>query len=120
MVQEQIKQHLYQTAWQKLQIVQIKVNMALKVFQKPSSHQAGHVGEVAVPQRCDEVVHQPELGGLPVDVGWDEQEARLGTQHSVGRQQVLAGAPLRTQHRRGTGGDGRQEDEEEEEERADK
>lgn len=59
--------------------------MAVTVFWKPSSDQAGHVGEVAVPQRRDEVVHQPEFGCLPVDVGWDEEEARLGTQHSVGR-----------------------------------
>lgn len=79
-----------------------------------SSDQAGHVGKVAVPERCDEVVHQPELGRLAVDVGWDEEEAGLGTQHRVGRQQVLAGAPLRTQHGRGAVGKGGQEDEEEE------
>jgi len=85
-----------------------------------SSDQTGHVGEVAVPQRRDEVVHQPELGRLAVDVGRDEEEARLGTQHGVGGQQVLAGAPLRTQHG-GAGGQGGQEDEEEEEEeRADR
>lgn len=73
-----------------------------------------------MPQRCDEVVHQPELGSLPVNVGRDEEEARLGTQHGVGRQQVLAGAPLGTQHGR-AGGEGGQEEEEEEEqeERAD-
>lgn len=64
--------------------------------------QAGHVGKVAVPQRRDEVVHQPELCRLAVDVRRDEEEARLGTQDCVGRQQVLAGAPLRTQH----GGEG--------------
>lgn len=86
--------------------------MTVKVFWKLSSDQAGHVGEVAMPQRCDEVVHQPELGRLPVDVGWDEEEARLGTEHSVGRQQVLARAPLRTQHGRGAGGRGGQEDKE--------
>lgn len=79
--------------------------------------QAGHVGEVAVPQRGDEVVHQPELGRLPVDVGRDEEEARLGAEHRVGRQQVLAGAPLWTQHGGGAGGE--DEEEEEEEERAD-
>lgn len=84
-----------------------------------SSDQAGHVGEVAVPQRCDEVVHQPEFGRLAVDVGRDEEETRLGTQHRVGRQQVLAGAPLRTQHGGGAGGERGQEDEEEEGERAD-
>lgn len=80
--------------------------------------QAGHVGEVTVPQRRDEVVHQAELGRLTVDVGRDEEEAGLGTQHSVGRQQVLAGAALRTQHVGGGGGEGGQEDEEEGEERA--
>lgn len=68
-----------------------------------------------MPQRRDEVVHQAELGRLTVDVGWDEEEAGLGTQHSVGRQQVLAGAALRTQHVGGGGGEGGQEDEEEEE-----
>lgn len=101
-------------------IVQIKVNTDVNTFRRVSSDQAGHVGEVAVPQRCDEVVHQSELGRLPVDVGRDEEEARLGTQHRVGRQQVLAGAALRTQHGGGggAGGEGGQEDEEEEEERA--
>lgn len=69
-----------------------------------------------MPQRRDEVVHQPELGRLPVDVGRDEEEARLGAQHGVGRQQVLAGAALRAQHGGGAGGQGGQEDEEEEEE----
>lgn len=75
-----------------------------------------------MPQSRDEVVHQPELGSLAVDVGRDEEEARLGTQHRVGRQQVLAGAPLRTQHGAGAGGEGGQEgeEEEEEEERADR
>ncbi len=92
-----------------------------RVFlQKWSSDQAGHVGEDAVSQCCDEVVHQPELGRLAVDVWRDEEEARLGTEHCVGRQQVLAGAPLRTQHGGGAGGEGGQEnEEEEEEERAD-
>lgn len=66
-----------------------------------------------MPQRRDEVVHQPELGRLPVDVGRDEEEAGLGAQHRVGRQQILAGAPLRTQHGGGAGGEGGQEDEEE-------
>ncbi|TNN49640.1 hypothetical protein EYF80_040147 [Liparis tanakae] len=92
-----------------------------KESKQRSSDQAGHVGEVAVPQRRDEVVHQPELGRLAVDVGRHEEEARLGTQHGVGGQQVLAGAALRTQHG-GAGGQGGQEDdeegEEEEEERA--
>ena len=60
--------------------------------------QAAHVGEVAVPQRGDEVVHQPQLGRLPVDVGGDEQEARLGSEDGAGRQQVLACAGLMTQH----------------------
>lgn len=76
-----------------------------------SPDQAGHVGKVAVPQCRDEVVHQPEFGRLAVDVGGDEEEARLGTKHCVGRQQVLAGAPLRTQHERGAVGNGGQEDE---------
>ncbi|KAF3847100.1 hypothetical protein F7725_020128 [Dissostichus mawsoni] len=87
--------------------------------QDVNSDQAGHVGEVAVPQRCDEVVHQPELRSLPVNVGWYKKEARLGTQHRVGRHQVLAGAAFRTQHGRQGGVDGGQEDKEEgEEERA--
>ena len=68
-----------------------------------------------MPQRRDEVVHQPELGRLAVDVWRDKEEARLGTQHRVGRQQVLAGAPLRAQHGGGAGGEGGQEDDEEEE-----
>lgn len=90
--------------------------MNVKAFRRLRSDQAGHIGEVAVPQRRDEVVHQPELGRLAVDVWWDEEEARLGTEHRVGRQQVLAGAPLRTQHGGGggAGGEGGQEDEEEE------
>lgn len=68
-------------------------------------------------QRGDEVVHQPQLGRLPVDVGRDEEEARLGAEHRIGRQQVLAGAALRTQHGGGgAAGEGGQEDEEEERE----
>lgn len=82
--------------------------------------QAGHVGEVPVPQRGDEVVHQPQLGRLPVDVGRDEEEARLGTQHRVGRQQVLAGAALWTQHVGHAGGEAGQEDEERTEQRGDR
>lgn len=81
--------------------------------------QAGHVGEVPVPQRGDEVVHQPELGRLPVDVGRHEEEARLGAQHRVGRQQVLAGAALRTQHVGDAGGEAGEEDEERTEQRGD-
>lgn len=79
-----------------------------------SSHQAGHVGEVAVPQRGDEVVHQSQLRRLPVDVGRHEEETRLGAQHRVGRQQVLAGAALGTQHGGPTGGQAGQQDAEEE------
>lgn len=75
------------------------------------THQAGHVGEVSVSQRGDEVVHQPELGRLPVDVWWDEEQARLGAQHRVGRQQVLAGAALRTEHVAEAGREAGQEDE---------
>lgn len=81
--------------------------------------QAGHVGKVPVPQRGDEVVHQPELGRLPVDVGRDEEEARLGAQHRVGRQQVLAGAALRAQHVGDAGGEAGQEDEERTQQRGD-
>lgn len=82
---------------------------------KLRSYQTGHVGKVAVPQRGDEVVHQPEFCRLAIDVRWDEEKSRLGTQHSVGRQQVLAGTSLRTQHGGGAGGDGGEEDEKEEE-----
>ena len=97
----------------------VKENIKVNVLRDVNSDQAGHVGEVAVPQRCDEVVHQPELRSLPVNVGWYKKEARLGTQHRVGRHQVLAGAAFRTQHRRQGGVDGGQEDKEEgEEERA--
>lgn len=78
------------------------------------SHQAGHVGEVAVPERGDEVVHQPELRRLSVDVGRYEEKARLGTQHRVGRQQVLAGAALWTQHGGRAGGEAGQQGAEEE------
>lgn len=63
-----------------------------------------------MPQRGDEVVHQPELGRLPVDVGRDEEEARLGAQHRVGRQQVLACAALWTQHGGDTGGEEQQDE----------
>lgn len=69
-----------------------------------------------MPQRRDEVVHQPQLGCLPVDVWRHEQEAGLGTEDGVRRQQVLAGAAFRTQH----GGGGGREGGEEEEERAEK
>lgn len=78
-----------------------------------SSDQAGHVGEVTVPQRRNEVVHQPEFSRLAVNVRRNEEEACLGAKHRVGRQQILARAPLRTQHGRGAGGEGGQEDEEE-------
>lgn len=68
-----------------------------------------------MPQRGDEVVHQPQLGRLPVDVRRHEQQAGLGTEDGVRRQQVLAGAALRTQHGGGGGGEGGEEEEEEEE-----
>lgn len=101
--------HLSRTAVQKPKFSEMTV--------EKSSDQAGHVGEVTVPQRGDEVVHQPQLGRLAVDVGRDEEEARLGAKHRIGRQQVLAGAALRTQHGGGgAGGEGGQEDEEEERE----
>ena len=77
-------------------IVIILLQKSLKVFRQLGSDQAGHVGEVPVPQRGDEVVHQPELGRLAVDVRWDEEEARLGAQHRVGRHQILAGATFWT------------------------
>lgn len=67
-----------------------------------------------MPERGDEVVHQSELRRLSVDVGRDEEKTRLGTQHRVGRQQVLAGAPLWTQHGGPTGGEAGQQDAEEE------
>lgn len=70
-----------------------------------------------MPQRGDEVVHQPQLGRLPVDVGRHKQEAGLGTEDGVRRQQVLAGAALWTQHR-GGGGEEEGEKEVEEEDRA--
>lgn len=66
------------------------------MLQSKSSDQAGHVGEVTVPQCGDEVVHQPQLGCLPVDVWRHEQEAGLGAEDGVRRQQVLAGAAFRT------------------------
>ncbi len=59
---------------------------------------AAQVSEVLVAQGGDEVVHQSQLGGLPVDIQWHEEQASFGTQHGVRGQQVLAGAAFGAQH----------------------
>lgn len=64
-----------------------------------------------MPQCGDEVVHQPELSCLPVNVGRDKEQASLGTEHRVGWQQVLAGASFWTKHVGEAGRKAVQEDE---------
>lgn len=53
-------------------------------------HQTGHVQEVFPPDSREKVVRQPELYGLAVDGGWDEQESGLGTQQGESGRDGLA------------------------------
>lgn len=72
----------------------VRADLADGVAREREVDEAAHVGEVAVAQRGDEVVHEAELGGAAVDVGRHEEQARLGTEHRVGGQKVLARATL--------------------------
>lgn len=90
---------------QRVQILQVcegvRSDLADGVPGKREVYETAHVSEVFVAQGGDEVIHQSQLGGLPVDIRWHKKQAGFGTQHGVGGRQVLAGTALGALHSTG-------------------